>query len=84
MQSPVYATDFLHGGIECYTWKEGVGNWAYYSAQLEYESEEEVRESHRGYIVEEVRESHRLSFHRRHYAYLIVSSIKDLVTTKTD
>ena len=50
MQSPVYATDFLHGGIECYIWK---GNWAYYSAQLEYESEEEVRESHRGYIVEE-------------------------------
>ena len=32
---------------------EGVGNWAYYSAQQEYESEEEVREEIRGYIVEE-------------------------------
>ena len=48
---PVYA-DFLHGGIECYTWK-GVGNWAYYRAQQEYDSEEEVREEIRGYIVEE-------------------------------
>ena len=47
------ATDFLHGGIECYTWKEGVGNWAYYSAKQEYDSEEEVRDEIRGYIVEE-------------------------------
>ena len=47
------AADFLPGGTNFYTWKEGVGNWAYYSAQQEYESEEEVREEIRGYIVEE-------------------------------
>ena len=49
-----YATaDFLPEGTNFHTWKEGVGNWAYYSAQQEYESEEKVREEIRGYIVEE-------------------------------
>ena len=47
------AADFLPEGTEFHTWKEGVGNWAYYSAQQEYENEEEVREEIRGYIVEE-------------------------------
>ena len=42
--------DFLPEGTEFYTWK---GNWAYYSAQQEYENEEEVRDEIRGYIVEE-------------------------------
>ena len=49
-----YATaDFLPEDTEFYTWKEGVGNWAYCSAQQEYDSEEEVREEIRGYIAEE-------------------------------
>ena len=47
------AADFLPEGTEFHTWKEGVGNWAYYSAQQEYDSEEEVRDEIRGYIVEE-------------------------------
>ena len=34
------AADFLPGDTNFYTWKEGVGNWAYYSAQQEYDSEE--------------------------------------------
>ena len=49
-----YATaDFLPEGTDFYTWKAGVGNWAYYSALQEYDSEEEVREELRGYIVKE-------------------------------
>ena len=49
-----YATaNFLPEGTAFYTWKEGVGNWAYYSALQEYASEEEVREEIRGYIAEE-------------------------------
>ena len=49
-----YATaNFLPEDTEFHTQKEGVGNWAYYSAQQEYENEEEVREEIRGYIVEE-------------------------------
>ena len=47
------AADFLPEGTNFYTWKEGVGNWAYYSAKQEYDSEEEIREEIRGYIVEE-------------------------------
>ena len=47
------AANFLPEGTEFYTWKEGVGNWAYSSALQEYDSEEEVREEIRGYIVEE-------------------------------
>ena len=47
------AADFLPEGTDFHIWKEGVGNWAYYSAQQEYDSEEEVREEIRGYIVEE-------------------------------
>ena len=47
------AADFLPEGTDYFTWKEGVGNWAYYSAQQEYTSEEEVREEIRGYIVKE-------------------------------
>ena len=47
------AADFLPEGTEFHTWKEGVGNWAYYSAQQEYDSEEDVREELRGYIAEE-------------------------------
>ena len=47
------AADFLPEGTEFYTWKEGVGNWAYCSALQEYDSEEEVREEIRGYIVKE-------------------------------
>ena len=47
------AADFLPEGTNFYTWKEGVGNWAYYSSLQEYDSEEEVREEIRGYIVEE-------------------------------
>ena len=45
--------NFLPEGADFYTWKEGVGNWAYYSALQEYASEEEVREEIRGYIVKE-------------------------------
>ena len=49
-----YATaDFLPEGTDFHIWKEGVGNWAHYSAQQEYDSEKEVREEIRGYIVEE-------------------------------
>ena len=47
------AADFLPEDTDFYTWKEGVGNWAYYSALQEYYSEEEVREEIRGYIVKE-------------------------------
>ena len=47
------AADFLPEDTDFHTWKEGVGNWAYYRAQQEYESEAEVREEIRGYIVEE-------------------------------
>ena len=47
------AANFIPEGTEFHTWKEGVGNWAYYSAQQEYDSEEEVREEIRGCIVEE-------------------------------
>ena len=47
------AADFLPEDTNFYTWKEGVGNWAYYSALQEYDSEEEVREEIRGYIVKE-------------------------------
>ena len=52
-QRRVYHRKFLPEDTEFHTWKEGVGNWAYYSAQQEYDSEEEVREEIRGYIVEE-------------------------------
>ena len=45
--------NFLPEGTDFYTWKEGVENWAYYSALQEYDSEEEVREEIRGYIVKE-------------------------------
>ena len=47
------AANFLPEGTNFHTWKEGVGNWAYYSALQEYDSEEDVREELRGYIVEE-------------------------------
>ena len=47
------AADFLPEGTNFYIWKEGVGNWAHYSALQEYASEEDVREELRGYIVEE-------------------------------
>ena len=47
------AANFIPEDTEFYKWKEGVGNWAYYSAQQEYDSEEEVREEIRVYIVEE-------------------------------
>ena len=50
------AANFLPEGTEFYTWKEGVGNWAYYSAQQEYNSEEEVREEIRDYIATEKEE----------------------------
>lgn len=33
---------------------EGAGNWAYYSAEQEYESEQEVRDELAGYIAEEL------------------------------
>ena len=49
-----YATaNFLPEGTDFYIWKEGVENWAYDSALQEYDSEEEVREEIRGYIVKE-------------------------------
>ena len=47
------AANFIPGGTNFHTWKEGVGNWAYYRDHQEYESEEEVREELRGYIVAE-------------------------------
>ena len=47
------SANFIPGGTNFCTWKEGVGNWAYYSAKQEYDSEEEVRDEIRGYIVEE-------------------------------
>ena len=47
------AANFIPKGTEFHTWKEGVGNWAHYSAQQEYTSEEEVRDEIRDYIVEE-------------------------------
>ena len=47
------AANFLPEDTDYFTWKEGVGNWAYYSALQEYDSEEEVREEIRGYIVKE-------------------------------
>ena len=47
------AANFLLDDTNFYTWIEGVGNWAYYSAQQEYTSEEEVREEIRGYIAAE-------------------------------
>ena len=34
---------------------EGAGQWAAYSAEEEYESEEEVREELRGYIADEIK-----------------------------
>ena len=52
-QEEYTTANFLPEGTDFHTWKEGVGNWAYYSAQQEYNSEEEVREEIRGYIVEE-------------------------------
>ena len=45
--------NFLPEDTDFYIWKEGVGNLAYYSALQEYDSEKEVREEIRGYIVEE-------------------------------
>ena len=50
------AADFLPEDKEFHTWKEGIGNWAYYSAQQEYDSQEEVHEELRGYIVAEKEE----------------------------
>ena len=47
------AANFLPEGTNFYIWKEGIGNWAHYSSQQEYDSEEEVREELRGYIAEE-------------------------------
>ena len=47
------AANFLPEDKDFYTWKEGVGNWAYYSALQEYDSEEDVREELRGYIAKE-------------------------------
>ena len=52
-QEEYAAADFLPEDTNFHTWKEGVGNWAYYSDLQECDSEEEVREEIRGYIVEE-------------------------------
>ena len=52
-----YSTaNFLPEDTNFHTQKEGVGDWAYYSAQQEYDSEEEVREEIRGYIATEKEE----------------------------
>ena len=49
-----YATaNFLPGDTNFYAWKEGVGDWAYFSALQEYDSEEDIREELRGYIAKE-------------------------------
>ena len=50
------AADFLPEDKEFHTWKESVWNWADYRDHQEYESEEEVREELRGYIVAEKEE----------------------------
>lgn len=36
-----------------YSWNEGIKEWAYYSSEEEYETEESVREELKKYIEEE-------------------------------